>query len=199
MKKMVMIAVILALLIMVPVIIAGCTTEAKIKPPKEKPKPVPDSFTTSGWLESTGEGEWDDQGLYCPLRQEFKVMINETKIAEIKFTIRFEDYDEEHSDTDGNSPPDELRVKISGGSYEGGGSGTTPFTVTYEPAANRTLTEVETLPQEWVIKVDGKCYCEITYPKTPRPSLFVLYLPDGGVAYYLTVEYKYYKVEEKPR
>lgn len=186
------IVTVMVTVIIILVITAGCIAPAEVKPRKPKINLETGSYSDRNRLASNSDKTGSDEnGPYVEIDASFEIKLNVTEIMNLKFELKFEDYDDEYKDTDENSPPDELEVEIKSGGYSTKKSGITPFTVTYEPTANRTLKEGEFLPTEWEVFVKGKCYSEQTYPKTARPSLFILFIPDSGIAYDLMVTFEY--------
>jgi len=160
----------------------------------KKPDQVSETISTSGWIQSGDQSERESDKIYHIADGNIPLDINATQIVEISFTIRFEDYDDEHSGTDGNSPEDEVEVTIRAGDISETASGTTPVVINIQPTGgggNNTTQENGHLPLDWEISVHARCACEITYPSIPRPSAFNLYIADQGVAYTLDVDYIY--------
>jgi hypothetical protein len=146
--------------------------------------------STSGWLNSQDQNGRDDDRIYVILNSEIQLFLNDTSIISISITLNFQDYDSDHQDTDGNSPEDEVEVTVEG--YDVSGAGTTPCMIMLDLKSNETDGIVDYLPSELTLQVTGRCFCEITYPPTGRPSLINLYTRDQGVAYDVAAEYEYH-------
>jgi hypothetical protein len=184
---------VLVILTMLIVLVAGCFEKGVKKKPPAPVETEGTLETMSGWANASEEGESDEKGVYTTVDQSFSITINNTPVIEVRFTMRIEDYDSEHEDTDGNSPPDEVEITIKSAEYIGKAQGTTPCRLEIEPKLNVTLEEEEeaTMPSSWEITIYAKCYSEITYPIMDRPSVIRGYVPDAGVAWTLEGEYIY--------
>lgn len=147
--------------------------------------------STSGWLESTDVNGREGDDIYVELDSSISLFLNDTNIMSIAIMLKFDDYDSAHSGTDGNSPEDEIEVMIE--EYNVSGRGTTTTTINLNIDGNETNGEQEYLPSEIIIKVSGRCYCEITYPYVNRPSAINLYTRDQGVAYTVSATYKFHE------
>jgi hypothetical protein len=148
---------------------------------------------TTGWLDSTENQGRDGDQIYVDLNSQIQVFLNDTNIYSITLTLNFDDYDSAHQSTDGNSPEDKVDVVVEG--YDATGSGTTPCMITLNIKGNMTDGVQDYISPELTITVTGRCYCEITYPRTGRPSAINLYTRDLGVAYEVSSVYKYHEIK----
>ncbi len=188
-KKLV---VIIFIILLLAAATAGCFGDNKKKKSSggEMVEASDSVNNTVGWLSSnTNDGNEDGQ-VYRELQGSIPLFLNETSILKISIVLNFQDYDSAHSSSDGSSPEDEVEVSVEG--FDVSGSGTTPCMIMLDLKSNETDDNVEYLPSELTISVTGKCFCEITYPMTGRPSLIRFYTPDQGVAYDMSAEYEYH-------
>jgi hypothetical protein len=186
-KKMV---IVLIILLLIAAASTGCFGEEKKKKPGIK---VIDSKgelnATLGWLDSNSNDGNEDGQVYRELEGSIPVFFNGSTITSISIVLNFQDYDSSHSTSDGNSPEDYVEVSIDG--FDATGAGTTTCMITLDLKSNETDGTITYLPSELSISVTGKCFSEITYPTTGRPSLIRLYTPDQGVSYDLSAKYEY--------
>jgi hypothetical protein len=148
---------------------------------------------TTGWIDSTENNGRDGDQIYVDLNGQIQVFLNDTNIYSITITLSFEDYDSAHQNSDGESPEDKVEVAVEG--YDATGSGTTPCMITLNLKGNMTDGVQDYINPELNILVTGQCYCEITYPRTGRPSLMNLYTRDQGVAFEVSSVYKYHEMK----
>lgn len=188
------IGVVITIIIILIAISTGCFGSEAPKPKKTELVETSGNMNgTTGWLESAGSGTNDGDQIYLPLTGDIPIFLNDTNVYSITFTLNFKDFDTSHSSTDQNSPEDYVEASIDG--LDVTGSGTTPCMITLTIKANKTDEEQEYIQPELNIHVEGKCYCEITYPMTNRPSALRLFTRDQGVAYELSAAYKYHEIK----
>jgi hypothetical protein len=189
------VGIVLIILVMLVAISTGCFED---NPPKPQSIELVETNgalnNTVGWLESTDTNGRDDDMIYMELESDIQLFLNDTNIYSISISLNFQDYDQAHSGTDENSPEDYVEVSVDGFD-DVMGSGSTPCMINLNIKANKTEDVYDYISPELNIHVVGKCYCEITYPNTGRPSLINLYTQDQGVAYDISAEYKFHKME----
>jgi hypothetical protein len=137
--------------------------------------------TISGWLSSGGSAKHTEK---------FNL---EEYIFEIKFTIRVEDSDEEHAETDEGSDPDEVRVTVEeyGGTLNSSQDLVTPDTMIAKFEA-ASLTSEGLLSGNWNVTFKG---LEFGGGKTVYgPGGMIVYV-DQGVAWTIDVYYTYCVLE----
>ena len=188
------IGLVITIILLITAISTGCFQNEKVgSKGTELVETKGELNSTTGWLDSTSSQSRDGDLIYVTLDNDIPVFLNDTNIFSITFTINFRDYDNAHSGTDQNSPEDYVEATVS--SFNATASGTTPCMLSLTIKGNKTDEEQEYFPPELNIHVTGKCYCEITYPLTPRPSALNLYTRDLGVAYEISASYKYHVVK----
>ena len=153
----------------------------------------------TGWLESGTQEARDDSGqIYVEVDSQFSIILNKTNVYSVTIDLSFDDFDDAHSGSDGNSPPDEVEVSLAIPGFndtQNAQARTTPATFNFNLMGNKTGDMYESLPSEITFDVYAKCFSEITYPPSGRPSVINLYQRDNGVAYVVSASYQYYQQE----
>jgi hypothetical protein len=190
-KKLVIIITIILIFVSTT---AGCFEEDKPKPKGIELVEANGALNgTTGWIDSTDVNGRDGDQIYVELSGQIPVYLNDTNIYSITISLSFDDHDTAHEGSDGNSPEDRVDVQVEG--YDATGSGTTPCMITLNLKGNMTDGVQDYINPELNILVTGQCYCEITYPRTGRPSLMNLYTRDQGIAYEVSSVYKYHEIQ----
>jgi hypothetical protein len=141
--------------------------------------------TISGWLHDQENPEY--------AVHEEEILLQETTITEIYFTIHVEDSDEEHTETDEGSDPDEVRVTVedSNGTLSDSQDLVTPETMTVSWEADSIEYE-DLLDNNWTVTIQG---IEFGGGKTVYgPGGTIVYI-DQGVAWTIDVDYEYFVIE----
>jgi hypothetical protein len=177
--------VLLIIMMVILAAFAGCLGgEAEKKKPKE-PTLVQKQATNppqSGWIDHDG-----NQHASAPLG----VNLNDTNIVSVKFTIKVEDSDADHSDTDQGSDPDQVTITVGGGNTTEKKSGSTPFTATISFVAPGGTEAPQYLDSGWTVQIDA----ELGGGKPVYFFGFIVYV-DQGVSYTINAEYSYMMAEE---
>ena len=177
--------VILITILLVAVAFAGCLGSGEEK--KESPELIQKHGTIqqmSGWAESNWASN-DNQPFIADI--DIGVMLNHTNIIQVKFTMRVEDSDPQHAETDEGSDPDEITITVTGNNVTSDEKkGITPATIAIEIKATAQGGEMSYLGQSWNIHLHAECY-----GGKPRFVLGFIIYKDQGVAWSLEGEYKY--------
>ena len=183
---------------MITAALAGCFGDSESnKPSKPKLEPTPGEYPAeTGWLESGDQEARDGDQIYVEVNSQISIVLNNTNTFSVSIELQFQDYDDAHSGSDGSSPPDEVEISLTNEGFNESASGTTPASFTFDLMGNQTDDDYESLPSELTFDVYAKCFCEITYPMSGRPSLMNLYVRDNGVAYEISASYQYYAEPE---
>ncbi len=188
--------IILSIILILTATFAGCFGKSEDKGSKgpQFEEATGEYPAETGWLESgTAEARENDQ-IYVEVDSEITIVLNDTNVYSVSVQLSFSDYDDAHTGSDGASPADEVEVSITTPGFNETSSGTTPCSINFNLMGNDTGDDLqESLPSELTFHVYAKCFCEITYPKTGRPSAINFYQRDNGVAYEMMASYLYYE------
>lgn len=146
--------------------------------------------TRSGWAESNCT---NNSAAPCYVNTTIPIKLNHTWVASISVTIKIEDYDEAHSETDEDSDPDMVYAKLISENIESSSvNGYTPCILSMNQEGNTTgiPLEYKGLPKEWYIELTAVCYGKVI--NHPLTFMFKR-VKDQGVAWELDVEYEYYE------
>jgi hypothetical protein len=181
MRKLVLVIAV----IIVMAAFAGCLGGEAEKKKSNTPVLVPKnakSPTQSGWIDDDG-----NEHASAPIT----VGLNDTNIVHVKFTIRVDDSDPAHSDSDEGSNPDDVTVTISSGNDTEKKGGPTPFSATIEFNAPGGTEAPEYLDQSWTVQIDADL-------GGGKPMYFfgLIVWIDQGIAYTVDCEYSYMALEE---
>lgn len=188
----------LIILILISSALSGCfgKSESKDKNKKQTLYELTGEYPSeTGWVQSEGDPTVEAGGIYLEARGSISIILNNSDVFAATIELSFDDYDEAHSGSDGASPADEVEVSLTVPGFNESESGTTPRAFRFELIGNNTGGDIEPIPSEITFDVYAKCWCEIVYPMTGRPSLFFRYMRDQGVAYEITAAYQYYSEE----
>lgn len=181
MRKMVL----LIIMIVISAAFAGClggeAEEKKAKTPQLVQKHGKNP-TLSGWIDHDGNQHASGS---------IGVNLNDTNIVSVKFTIKVEDSDADHSETDQGSDPDQVTITISSGNTTEKKSGPTPFSTTVDVAAPGGAETPQYLDSGWTVQIDA----DLGGGKPVYFFGFIVYV-DQGVAYTIDAEYSYMAAEE---
>ena len=189
--------VLVVAIVMIVAAFAGCSEE-KSSASTPRGDELPGTLDTeTGWLESNwGSSDTEPYTVSTSLL----VDINETDIIAIIFTIKFDDSDTAHSESDEGSNPDQVTIKAVGGAVESAevtGETTCTLKIDVTPQANASSGDEEPLlGSSWDLEISADCYGgKPYYIIFPRPGPTPLSYKDQGVAYTLDVAFTYLSYE----
>jgi hypothetical protein len=134
-----------------------------------------------GWIEDDG-----NEHAYS----EISIPVNDSNLIRVKISVRVEDSDAAHSETDQGSDPDNVIVTVSNGNATETQEGPTPFSYSFEFKVLGGAETTEYLAQGWSVTIDaalggGK----------PRFVFGFIIWVDQGVAYSIDGDYTYLEIE----
>jgi hypothetical protein len=177
--------VLLIIMIVILAAFAGClggeAEEKKAKTPTLVQKHAKNP-TLSGWIDHDGNQHASGS---------IGVNLNETNIVQVKFTVKVEDSDADHSETDQGSDPDDVTVTISGGNFSEKKTGITPFSTQLDFGAPGGTETPQYLDSGWTVQIDSN----LGGGKPVYFFGFIVYV-DQGVAYTIDADYTYMAPEE---
>ncbi len=161
--------------------LAGCLSGEAEEKKEKTPELVVKHDTIpqlTGWIDDDGNGN--------TANGQVSVSLNNTNIISVKFTIKVEDSNTEHSETDQGSDPDDITLTITGGNSTETKEGMTPMNANVEIKTTGGSEAQEYLGQSWTIQIDAELGGE-------KPAYFfgLLVWDDQGVAYTIDAQYSY--------
>jgi hypothetical protein len=151
----------------------------------EEKKQKPPEFTLrqgtiqdlSGWIDDDGNEH---------AAGNFPLPLNNSNIVSIKITVKVEDSDGEHAETDQGSDPDSITVTAAGGNNTETKDGITPFSAMFEFSAEGGQETTNFLDGGWSVRIDAA----LGGGKPRFIFGFIIWI-DQGVAYTIGGEYTY--------
>lgn len=145
----------------------------------------------SGWVESDSSGGDGGPGY---AEASIPIELENKWVVSISVTLKLEDSDETHNETDEGSDPDVVRGKLISEDIEfSNRSGVTPCALFMSHEGNITeqSEEDDGLPRNWYVELTAECYGG--KPTGIGPGFQFLTYLDQGVAWELEVEYEYFE------
>jgi hypothetical protein len=179
--------VILIAILLVAVAFAGCLGSGEDDKKESAPELVAKHGTIqrmSGWAESNWADSSNEPFI---VDVDIGLTLNHSNVVQVQFTLKVEDSDPAHSESDQGSDPDDVTVTASGGNTTTDEKkGTTPATINIEVKTVATANEAVYLSQNWVVHLHADCY-------GGKPMYFFGFIvyKDQGVAWTLEGEYTY--------
>lgn len=177
--------VLLVVMVVVFAAFAGCLGGEE-KEKKEKVVPLVQKtgkiIPLSGWIGTDGNEH---------AAQSFTITLNDTNIVTVKFSIKVDDSDADHSETDEGSNPDDITITVSSGNSTETKSGPTPYNTQIEFKAPGGTETPEYLDSSWTVDINA----DLGGGK-PRFFFGLIVWIDQGVAYTINADYTYMQPEE---
>jgi hypothetical protein len=147
-----------------------------------------------GWAESNWESQNNEPWIVDII---LSIPLNNTNIVKIKISIKVEDSDTEHAESDQGSTPDQVTaIATGGGNFTSDEEkGTTTTTLTIDIIAPQNEEEVVYLDSSWDVNLKAECYGGKPFKWRGIVPIPGSTYKDQGIYYTVTGEYSYMEVE----